>query len=153
MLNKYCCHCTRPTKIWLKYLWLEGSRFNVCRQNTTADIFKILKVWINHYNKRKFGAQKEELQIIVLVLPLALEVEGENQYVDPYIKRKNWNLRHKTEESINFLTEEAKFPSDYICINIREHGRCHFHSNEKLRMRRDPWLITMGGYQFSNQQS
>lgn len=41
-------------------------------------------------------------------------MEGVNQYVYPYIERKNWNLRHKSEESTDLLTEEAR-------LNIHEH--------------------------------
>jgi len=40
-------------------------------------------------------------------------------------------LSHKTGDCINFLTEEAEIPSGYIIINIKEHCRGSFHSNEK----------------------
>lgn len=51
------------------------------------------------------------------------------------------------------MTEEAGIPSGYIIINIKEHCRDLFHSNEKLRMLRDLWLITMDGFQFSSQKA
>lgn len=80
------------------------------------------------------GARKEAFQRIVLVYlwHQRLIVEGGNQSVDPYIEREDWNLRHKTGDCINFLTEEAGIPSGYIIINIKEHCRDPFHSNEKM---------------------